>query len=37
LPVGVRPGKSDGLMEVLFLTQVIKELDLRHNQTNPVP
>lgn len=37
LPVGVRPGKSDGLMEVLFLAQVIKELDLRQNQNNPVP
>jgi transposase InsO family protein len=37
LPVGVRPSKSDGLMEVLFLTQVIKELDLRQHKTNPVP
>lgn len=37
LPVGVRPGKSDGLMEVLFLTQVIKELDLRQHKTHPVP
>jgi len=37
LPVGVRPGKSDGLMEVLFLTQVIKELDLRQHTTHPVP
>jgi transposase InsO family protein len=37
LPVGVRTGKSDGLMEVIFLTQVIKELDLHQNKTNPVP
>jgi transposase InsO family protein len=36
LPVGIRPGKSDSLMEVIFLAQVIKELDLRQNQTNPV-
>jgi transposase InsO family protein len=37
LPVGVRPGNHDGLMEVLFLTQVIKELDLRQQITRPVP
>jgi hypothetical protein len=37
LPLGLRPGKSDGLMEVLFLTQVIKELDLRQHKTHPVP
>lgn len=37
LPVGVRAGKTDGVMEVLFLTQVIKELDLHQTKTNPVP
>lgn len=37
LPVGVRPTPNDGLMEVLFLTQAIKELDLRQTKTNPVP
>jgi transposase InsO family protein len=37
LPVGLRPGNRDGLMEVLFLTQVIKELDLRQHVTHPVP
>lgn len=37
LPVGVRPGKNQGLMEVIFLTQVIKELDLRQDKTHPVP
>jgi transposase InsO family protein len=35
--VGVRPTQTDGVMEVLFLTQVIKELDLRQTKTNPVP
>ncbi len=37
LPIGLRPGNRDGLMEVLFLTHVIKELDLRQLQTLPVP
>lgn len=37
LPVGVRPTQDDGLREVLFLTQVIKELDLRQHKTNLVP
>ena len=35
--VGVRPTEKDGIHEVLFQTQVIKELDLRANQINPVP
>ena len=28
-PVGLRPSQTEGVMEVIFLTQVIKELDLR--------
>jgi len=36
-PVGLRPSQSDGIMEVIFLTQVIKELNLHQNKTNPVP
>ena len=36
-PVGLRPGPVDGVLEVLFVTQVIKELDLRENETNSVP
>jgi transposase InsO family protein len=36
--VGVRPTAKDGLMEALFLTQIIKELDLRNNTSHtPVP
>jgi transposase InsO family protein len=35
--VGVRPTSTDGISEVLFLTQAIKELDLRQHKTNPVP
>ena len=36
-PVGLRPGPVDGVLEVLFVTQVIKELDLRENETNSAP
>jgi len=36
-PVGVRPTPTDGISEVIFLTQVIKELDLRQPKTLPVP
>ena len=36
-PVGLRPTPTDGLMEVIFLTQVIKELDLRQKQNQSVP
>lgn len=35
--VGLRPSQNDGIMEVIFLTHVIKELDLRQAKTNPVP
>jgi len=35
--VGLRPTATDGVLEVLFLTQVLKELDLRENPTHPVP
>jgi transposase InsO family protein len=35
-PVGLRATPADGVVEVIFLTQVIKELDLRQHQT-PVP
>lgn len=31
--IGLRPTQTDGVLEVLFLTQVIKELDLRQSQT----
>lgn len=31
LPVGIRPTQTDGLYEVRFLTQVIKEINLRDN------
>jgi hypothetical protein len=31
--IGLRPTQTDGVLEVLFLTQVIKELDLRQHQT----
>jgi transposase InsO family protein len=31
--VGVRPTQTEGLMEIIFLTQVLKELDLRQQQT----
>ena len=34
--VGVRPTAPDGVFAVLFLTHVIKELDLRPNPTPPV-
>lgn len=30
--VGVRPSQTDGVMDLIFLTQVIKHLDLRQNQ-----
>jgi transposase InsO family protein len=33
--VGLRPTATDGVFEVLFLTHVIKELDLRQNPTQP--
>jgi hypothetical protein len=33
--VGLRPTATDGVFEVLFLTQVIKELDRRPNPTQP--
>ena len=36
-PIGLRATATDGVMEVLFLTQVIKELDLRQPQTSPAP
>ena len=36
-PVGLRPGPVDGVLEVLFVTQVIKELALRENETNSAP
>lgn len=36
-PVGLRPSDRDGIMEVIFLTQAIKELDLRQAKINPVP
>jgi transposase InsO family protein len=35
-PVGLRPTATDGVLEVLFLTQVLQELDLRENPTRPV-
>jgi transposase InsO family protein len=31
--IGLRPTQTDGVLEVLFLTQVIKELDLRQSKT----
>ncbi|MFN9844698.1 MAG: hypothetical protein ACK57Q_10215 [Planctomycetota bacterium] len=36
-PVGLRPTATDGVLEVLFLTQVLRGLDLRENPTHPVP
>ena len=36
-PLGVRPTGRDGVYEVLFLTQVIKELDLPQSKLTPVP
>jgi transposase InsO family protein len=36
-PVGLRPTATDGVWEVLFLAQVIKELDLRQPQPPTVP
>ncbi len=33
--VGLRPTQTDGVMEIIFLTHVIKELDLR--QPTPKP
>jgi transposase InsO family protein len=36
-PVGLRPTTTDGVWEVLFQTQIFKELDLRHKQIQPVP
>jgi transposase InsO family protein len=33
LPVGLRPTDTDGIMEAIFLTQVIKKLDLRQPKT----
>ena len=35
--VGLRPTATDGVLEVLFLTQVLQELDLRENPNQPVP
>lgn len=35
--VGLRLTATDGVFEVLVLTHVIKELDLRQNLTPPVP
>jgi transposase InsO family protein len=35
--VGLRAGQTDGVMEVLFLTQVIKELDLRQSKKPIAP
>jgi transposase InsO family protein len=35
--LGVRATARDGIYEVLFLTQVIKELDLRETKLTPVP
>jgi transposase InsO family protein len=32
--IGLRPTQSDGVLDVLFLTQVIKELDLRQPNTS---
>jgi transposase InsO family protein len=36
LPVGIRPTAKDGVLEAIFLTQVIKELNL-HQPTKPAP
>ncbi|HEU5123581.1 MAG TPA: IS481 family transposase [Verrucomicrobiae bacterium] len=33
--VGLRPGSTDGILEVIYLTQRIKELDLRQDLTQP--
>jgi len=33
--IGLCPAQTDGILNVLFLTQVIKELDLRQSQTSP--
>src|SRR6185436_10631287 len=35
--VGLRPSPVDGVIEVIFLTQVIKELDLRHTKKPTAP
>jgi transposase InsO family protein len=35
--IGLRPGAQDGVMEIIFMTRVIKELDLRHTPTTPAP
>jgi transposase InsO family protein len=35
--VGLRPSQTDGVIEVLFLTQVIKELDLRQTKKPTAP
>jgi transposase InsO family protein len=34
--VGVRPTTTDGISEIIFLTQTIKKLDLRQQKTMPV-
>jgi transposase InsO family protein len=36
LPVGIRPTARDGVLEAIFLTQVIEELNLHHS-TQPTP
>jgi transposase InsO family protein len=35
--LGLRPGQTEGVMEVLFLSQVIKQLDLRHHKKPIAP
>jgi transposase InsO family protein len=35
--VGIRPGHRDGVMEIIFMTQIIKELNLRDNTTTAAP
>jgi len=35
--LGVRATARDGIYEILFLTHVIKELDLREAKLTPVP
>jgi transposase InsO family protein len=36
-PVGLRPTATDGVFAVLFLTQLIKEIDLRQNPSPTTP
>jgi transposase InsO family protein len=35
--VAIRPGAQDGLFEIIFMTRVIKELDLCQNKITPTP